>query len=290
MKIVIIAQEEPVYFGPFLRAVIAARAQDVVLVAIIGHRGAGSHPKTFWKKIVNLYSLWRLLEPAGFLGHLAIRCYQKGLAIFGWIGTQLDKRSVEGIAKRHNLDIQFISDVNDPSFLSVLKRIDPDVVINQSELLLKQELLLIPKIGVLNRHASLLPHFRGRLASFWGHASEPPEYGVTIHFVHEEIDSGPIVVQKKFDLDPRISYAKTLEILFQASVPLMLEALEKIAQPSFSPLPNHYQGTPVSRFPTLGQIQNYREVLRERRAVRKEASPRSPASSNVSRDTEAEVK
>jgi len=255
MKIVILAQEEPVYFSPFFRAIIEARPKDVVMVAIVGKRGAGSHPKTFSEKLKNLYALWRLFEPAGFLGHLWIRLSQK---VF-------DTRSIQGAAKAQNIDSQHIGDPNAPAFLDRLRTYAPDVVINQTELLLKKELLSIPKIGVLNRHASLLPKFRGRLGSFWGHAQEPPEYGVTIHFVNEEIDAGPIVVQKQFDLDPRLSFAKILKTLFQKSVPLMLEALDKVAQPGFSPLPNHYQGTMAYRFPTLNQIQDYRKMMAKRR-------------------------
>ncbi len=268
MKIVIIGQEEPVYFSPFFRALIEARAKEIACVAIVGSRGAGSHPKTFWDKLKNLYGLWRLLEPAGFLTHLRIRCYQKFLAAFGLLGSAKDKRSLEGAARSHKIDLQFITDVNAPSFLATLRLLAPDLVINQTELLLREELLAIPKIGVLNRHASLLPRFRGRVGSFWGHAQEIPEYGVTIHFVNEEIDAGPIVIQKKFDLDPRCSFAKILEILFKESIPLMLEAIDRVSSPEFLPLPNPTQGTMAHRFPTLEQIQNYRTLLARRRRKR----------------------
>jgi methionyl-tRNA formyltransferase len=251
MRIVILGQEEPVYFSPFFRAIIEARPKDIVCVAIACPRGAGSD---------NLYALWRLLEPAGFFTHLFVKCMQK---LFH--GTRFDRRSLEGAAKDHKIDTHFIKDVNDPAFLATLRSYEPDIIINQTELLLKRELLQIPKIGVLNRHASLLPRFRGRVGSFWGHAQEVPEYGVTIHFVNEEIDAGPIIVQKKFDLDPRLSFAKVLETLFKHSVPLMLEALEKLESPKFEPLPNNYRGTSAYRFPTLEQIQNYRETLGRRR-------------------------
>ncbi len=266
MRIVILGQEEPVYFSPFLRAILNARAKEVVSVAIVGSRGAGSHPKTFGEKLKNLYSLWRLLEPMGFLDHLRVRCYQALLTMFGLLGTYLDKRSLEGAAKSHDIEIQRITDVNDPSFLAKLRSLAPDLIINQTELLLKKELLSIPKIGILNRHASLLPHFRGRLGSFWGHAQDFPEYGVTIHFVNEEIDAGPIVVQKRFELDPTLSFSKILGILFEESAALMLEAIDKVGGKGFSSLPNNYKETTPFKFPTLEQIQNYRKVLKRRRA------------------------
>ncbi|MCM8814294.1 MAG: hypothetical protein NC924_10260, partial [Candidatus Omnitrophica bacterium] len=63
MKIVIIAQEEAVYFSPFLRRVIAARPRDVSAVVIAGSRGAGNHPKTLRQNLRDLYTLWLMLEP-----------------------------------------------------------------------------------------------------------------------------------------------------------------------------------------------------------------------------------
>ena len=51
-------------------------------------------------------------------------------------------------------------------FKKKLKAIEPDVIINQSQSIIKKPLLEIPKIGVLNRHNALLPKNRGRLTPF----------------------------------------------------------------------------------------------------------------------------
>ena len=265
MRIVIIGQEEPVYFGPFLRGIIEAVPKEVVLVVIVGSRGAGNHPKTFMEKLKNIYILWLIMEPYGFLRNLFIRLYQKLIMLLGPIGKVFDKRSIQGAACKHNIPIVHTEDVNSKDFILKLKEFAPDVVINQSELLLKEELLAVPKIGFLNRHASLLPHFRGRLASFWSHANEPPEYGVSIHFVDKEIDSGPIIVQRKFDIDPRVSYTKVLDLVFKDAVDIMLEALDKIKKPDFTPIPNEYQGTKTYLFPTLEEAKKYRKILKKRR-------------------------
>ena len=269
MKIVLMGQEEPVYFGPFFRSIIKARARDIALVVIAGNRGAGSHPKTLKDKLKNFYSLWLLFESKGFLRNLTIKCYQKLLSIFGLIGTKLDRRSIRGLAKQLNIPILYTENVNSPAFLSKLKKYNPDIIINQSELLLKQPLLSIPTIGVLNRHASLLPKFRGRLGSFWAHAEEKPEYGTTIHFVDENIDSGPIIAQGNYTLDPRLSYTHILDELFRTSIPLMIDALKNLEDPTFKPLPNNYQGTSTYKFPSLQQMRSYRKTLKARRAKQK---------------------
>lgn len=272
MRIAIIAQEEPVCFGPFLRGIIAARRNEVVLVAIAGIRGAGSHPRTFRQRLENILIHWLIMEPAGFIRSAAIIAGQRIIRILGLTGTGLDQRSIEGAARRHALPVVHIQEINTPEFSEILKRYAPDLIINQSERLLKEPLLRSAPLGVVNRHASLLPHYRGRLASFRGHAAEPPEYGVTIHFVDQGLDSGPIIMQKQLDLDPRLPYPRVLEILFRESVPLMLEALDALSSPGFVPRPNQHQGTPVWQFPSLEEARAYRQRLAARRQMKGNAA------------------
>jgi len=265
MRIVIIGQEEPVYFGPFLRGIIEAVPKEIVLVVIAGSRGAGSHPKTFMDRFKNLYILWLIMEPYGFLRNLFISLGQKLIMFLGPIARVWDRRSIQGAARKHKISILYTDDLNSKNFILKLKEFSPDLVINQSELLLKEKLLAVPKLGFINRHGALLPHFRGRLASFWSHTHEPPEYGVSIHFVDKEIDSGPIIVQKKIDIDSRVSYTKVLDFIFKDAVDIMLEALDKIRKLDFSSLPNEYQGTRTYLFPTLEEVKTYREILKKRR-------------------------
>jgi methionyl-tRNA formyltransferase len=265
MKIVIIGQEEPVYFSPFLRAVIEARPRDIVAVVIAGDRGAGSHPKTLRQKLENIYILWLLMEPYGFGRNLFIGITQGFIKLLGPAGSFLDKRSMAAAARKYRIPVVYLSDLNSSACIEKLKEFSPDVIINQTERLLKQEILSVPRIGVINRHASLLPHFRGRLGSWWSHAAQPPEYGVTIHFVDKEIDSGPIIIQKKYSIDGKSSYCKVLDILFKDAPNVMLEALDKLDKSGFVPFANQYQGTKTYLFPALPEVKAYREVLKKRR-------------------------
>lgn len=265
MRIAIIAQEEPVYFSPFFIELIKARKKDVVLVVIAGDRGAGSHPKTFKQKLENIYILWLLLEPYGFIRNLFIMLTQKFFKLLGPVREFVDKRSVEVAAKRNKIPVIYTQDLNSLDFVNKLKEFSLDVVINQTEMLLKSDILAVPKKGIVNRHASLLPHFRGRLGSFWSHTNQPPEYAVTIHFVNKDIDAGDIILQKQFEIDSKSSYTKVLDLLFFDAVNLMLEALGKIEDPNFVGLVNNYVGTKIYLFPTLKDIKEYRRILKERR-------------------------
>lgn len=265
MKIVIIGQEESVYFSPFLRSIIEARPKDIAAVIIAGDRSAGSHPKTLRQKLENIYILWLIMEPYGFIRNLCIGVLQSLTRLLGPLGFPFDKRSIRGAARKYNIPIVNACDLNSHEFVEKLKQFSPDVIINQTEFLLKEEILSVSKMGFLNRHASLLPHFRGRLGSWWSHAAEPSEYGVTIHFVDKEIDSGPIIIQKKYSIDQRSSYCKVLDIFFHDAPSLMLEALDKIQKNDFVAIPNKYQGTKTYLFPSLQEVKTYRETLKRRR-------------------------
>jgi methionyl-tRNA formyltransferase len=185
----------------------------------------------------------------------------------GLTGSRVDRRSVTGMARTLGIPVLAVPDVNSPEFIAALKGYAPDVIINQSERLLKKPLLEVAPLGVVNRHGSLLPRFRGRLASFRGHAAEPPEYGVTIHRVDEGLDTGPIILQRRLQLDPRLSYFDVLQRLFRESVSPLLEGLDLLARPGFVPTENRHQGTPVWPFPTLAEVRRYRQVLALRRRV-----------------------
>ncbi|MBI2265764.1 MAG: hypothetical protein HYU64_11405 [Armatimonadetes bacterium] len=217
------------------------------------------------EKLVNLEILWLLLESAGFIRNGWIGLWQRTLKHLGLIGTMLDRRSIEGMARKYRIPVLHIQDPNSPDFIRRLREMSPDLIINQSELFLREGILSVPRLGIVNRHASLLPRFRGRLGSFRSHAQTPPEYGITIHFVEKELDAGPIILQERLEIDPRSSYAKVLDILFGESPRIMLEALKRIEGPDFVPAPNSYQGTKPYPFPTLEEARSYRETMKKRR-------------------------
>ncbi len=56
--------------------------------------------------------------------------------------------------------------------------------------------------AILNVHPSLLPEFRGLRAVTRALEARVRETGVTVHFMVEEVDAGPIVAQKKVPILP----------------------------------------------------------------------------------------
>ncbi|MFC1780895.1 formyltransferase family protein [Planctomycetota bacterium] len=84
--------------------------------------------------------------------------------------------------------------------------------------IIKGQILSIPKKGVLNFHPSFLPYNRGKHYNFWTLVEDTP-FGVSIHFVDEEIDSGDIVFQKRVEKN----WEDTGESLYQKAQQAMIE-------------------------------------------------------------------
>ncbi|MDE5756698.1 MAG: methionyl-tRNA formyltransferase, partial [Clostridia bacterium] len=82
-----------------------------------------------------------------------------------------------------------------------VKAINPDVMITCAfGQIISQEILDIPKYGVLNIHASLLPKYRGSSPIQWCLINGEKRTGVTIMKTALAVDSGDILLQKTIDI------------------------------------------------------------------------------------------
>ncbi|MDP3941899.1 MAG: formyltransferase family protein, partial [bacterium] len=76
--------------------------------------------------------------------------------------------------------------------------IDPEIIFCiGSTQILPSEILKIAVLGCINIHPALLPKYRGRYSTVWAIFNGERETGVTLHWMDNGIDSGPIISQKK---------------------------------------------------------------------------------------------
>jgi methionyl-tRNA formyltransferase len=67
---------------------------------------------------------------------------------------------------------------------------------------LPPELLSLPRLGCINTHPSLLPRYRGPNPLFWQVMNGETEGGLTMHRMDADFDTGPILVQRSFPIEP----------------------------------------------------------------------------------------
>lgn len=62
--------------------------------------------------------------------------------------------------------------------------------------IIPDSIIQLTKRGFINTHPGYLPYTRGKHGSFWSIVEGSP-FGVTLHYVDENIDSGPIIAQRE---------------------------------------------------------------------------------------------
>lgn len=119
-------------------------------------------------------------------------------------------------------DISFIysKDINNDMTLNYIRNLEPDIIFcfGWSQLL-KNELLNIPRLGVIGYHPALLPQNRGRHPIIWALVLGLEQTGSTFFFINEGTDSGDIISQKHISInyedDARSLYDKITSVAMQ---------------------------------------------------------------------------
>lgn len=91
--------------------------------------------------------------------------------------------------------------VNSKEFQKAVLKLNPDIILvgSWSEKF-KKPIIDLPKIGTINCHPSLLPAYRGPNPYMRVIMNEEKETGITFHLMDENLDTGPILLQKKIDI------------------------------------------------------------------------------------------
>jgi len=257
MRIYIITMDDPVQTYDFIKKIIDERGTDIVGLAVPdGNRLTLSKGKS---KYVYLLSLLLIMGLAAFLKNSVITINHKFNKILFKKGLIKKDPTILGYAKSKGIETKRIKTPNSKAFREYLKFLDLDIIINQSQNFLKKELLNIPKIGVLNRHNALLPKNRGRLTPFWVLYKEEKETGVSIHFVEESLDSGDIVVQKRYDISPNDTFNSIVNKNYILAPIAMLEALEILEKGDLDLIPNSNEDSSYNTTPTLKEAWTFRK-------------------------------
>lgn len=83
-------------------------------------------------------------------------------------------------------------------FLEALRSRNPDIILVWSyPMILPASVLAVPRLGSLNLHMGLLPEYRGAHAVPWAIMNGERETGVTLHYMDEGIDTGPMLARAR---------------------------------------------------------------------------------------------
>ena len=156
--------------------------------------------------------------------------FYKVKTIFG-----IADNSLTLFARKQNISIFTTKGVNDKDTIKILKIIKPTYVIAQVPQKIAPEVLSLAQKGFINKHASLLPKYKGLFPVFWALLNGEKQIGFTFHLMDKKIDTGNILAQKKIRVIPNQSvyclYKKVFEQAGDSLTKLVIDLEKKRVKP-----------------------------------------------------------
>lgn len=247
MKVLIITQNDPFYLGKNLDYLIKKLPAGIELIGCIvfdvspfGKRERFSH------KIKKTYKIFG----ASFLFR------------YGWeflINKMNRHTHVKWVLDKYGVQlVRLDKGINHMDSLALIKSLNPDLMVSiAGNQIFKKKLLSIPRKGTINLHTALLPKYRGLMPTFWVLKNYEKQTGVSVFFVDEGIDSGPIIIQKRVDITNQTQRELILETK-KIGMDCIIESLEMIRNNKVELTPNPEEEMTYFSFPTRKDVREFK--------------------------------
>ncbi len=153
-------------------------------------------------------------------------------------GRKLAPPPVKLLALEHRISVFQPASISKPESVAQIRALAPDVgVIAAYGQILKQPVLDVPRLGVLNVHASLLPRWRGAAPVTAAILAGDREAGATIMQVVLALDAGPMLARRALPIAPEDTTGTLTEKIAEAGAALLVETLPAYAAGRITPQP-----------------------------------------------------
>ena len=246
--------DDPLKTNDFIKEILVKKKKNIIGLAVSrgGRLKIGNHKSKF----IYLLSILFIMGYREFFRNSFKTINHKIRLFLSRINLAEDPSTI-GFCLKNHIHATEINNPNEIEFENLLKTLKPDLIINQSQYIIKKNILSVPKIGVINRHNALLPKNRGRLTPFWVLYNEEKFTGVSIHFLDEKIDSGDIIVQKKFKIEDEDNFNSIVDKNYIVAKKAIIEAIEKLESGEQALIPNNKNGN-YNTIPTFYEALNFR--------------------------------
>ncbi|MBS0394215.1 MAG: formyl transferase [Proteobacteria bacterium] len=136
------------------------------------------------------------------------------------------------IARHRAMRMLALPQPNAGDGLAVVREFGPDLVLTlRYGVILKNPVISVPRLGVLNLHSGVLPDYRGVLATFRALLAGEREIGCTLHYIEDgSIDTGAIVDTRRVPVDRNRSLLWHVMALYGPGTEMVAAALETLAR------------------------------------------------------------
>ena len=139
--------------------------------------------------------------------HLAFQKLIKDQDIkISFICVRFDKedKTLRNYCSDYGIDYLKHENINSKDFINSISRYECNLFVSMSfNQIFKKEIINLPRLKTINCHAGKLPFYRGRNILNWALINDEKEFGITIHFVDEGVDTGDIILQEIYQINCR---------------------------------------------------------------------------------------
>jgi methionyl-tRNA formyltransferase len=145
-------------------------------------------------------------------------------------GNQLAESPVKIAAKELGVPVHQPERIKRPENVESLRALNAEmmIVVGYGQII-SQTIIDLPRYGILNVHASLLPKYRGAAPIQWAIASGETKTGVTIMQIDAGLDTGDMLLKAALTIGPDETAPELSARLAPLGADLLLEAMDQIA-------------------------------------------------------------
>ncbi len=144
-------------------------------------------------------------------------------------GNQISESPVKSAASTLGLQVHQPVRIRRPEVVEQLSALKPHlmVVVGYGQII-PQSIIDLPRYGILNVHASLLPKYRGAAPIQWAIANGETETGVTIMQIDAGLDTGDMLLKASVRIHPDETAPELSARLAPLGAQLLLEVIDEI--------------------------------------------------------------
>ena len=133
------------------------------------------------------------------------------------------------LAEAQQIPIELNRNINSDEFMDKMKTYDVDLFVSMSfNQIFKTRMIHLPPYGTINCHAGKLPFYRGRNILNWALINDEKEFGITVHYVDEGIDTGDIILQRTYPITDQDDYRTLLDRAYMGCAAILYDAIKQI--------------------------------------------------------------
>ena len=169
--------------------------------------------------------------------------------------TEMQPSQVKQYAMAHGLPVLQPEKMKDPAFVEQLRSYRANLQVVVAFRMLPEVVWAMPEYGTFNVHAALLPQYRGAAPINWAVINGETETGVTTFFLDHDIDTGRIIMKKRFAIPDDADVEYVYDGLMHLGAELCLETLDAIiaadGHPASIPQDSVLDGLPIKSAPKI---------------------------------------